>query len=552
MSLDAPSRPQSSPSFSALLSRADDETLQELVGSHAVRLLNALDPRLATPSNLRTICMKLHSPTELLRDPAARIRLLKLLRQEDALRLASMLDLSGGQPYIALENTAIRRRSTSERRLFSFLGIPEPERHEPIEAPTIDRTESNYGLFSHQRRAHMEVSRILRTSDPRLVLHMPTGSGKTRTAMHAVAETLRRTAPTVVIWLAYSDELCEQAIREFETAWKNLGDRQVEVYRYWGGNRHLDIRDVHDGFMVAGLAKAFQRAKRDGDFIARLADRVSLVVIDEAHQAIAETYKFLLDYLVHRRPTTGLLGLTATPGRTWNDPDADRQLSDFFRKQKVSLEIPGYRNPVNFLIDKGYLAQLHFRPLSYSPQLPLNDRQLYELARSLDVPESILRQLAEDEQRNMIVIDAIEDLITRHRRIIMFAATVDHAKLIATVLQARGTDAISVTSTTPLDMRSRTISRYRSQSDTPIVLCNYGVLTTGFDAPQTSAAVIARPTRSLVLYSQMVGRATRGPRAGGNEKAEVVSIVDTNLPGFGEMSETFSNWEDVWDGSRTV
>jgi superfamily II DNA or RNA helicase len=75
---------------------------------------------------------------------------------------------------------------------------------------------------------------------------------------------------------------------------------------------------------------------------------------------------------------------------------------------------------------------------------------------------------------------------------------------------------------------------------------NYGVLTTGFDAPQTSAALIARPTKSLVLYSQMIGRAIRGPRAGGNETAEILTVVDTGLQGFGDVEQAFLNWEDVW------
>ena len=80
------------------------------------------------------------------------------------------------------------------------------------------------------------------------------------------------------------------------------------------------------------------------------------------------------------------------------------------------------------------------------------------------------------------------------------------------------------------------------------VLCNYGVLTTGFDAPRTSAVLIARPTKSLVLYSQMVGRGIRGVRAGGNDSAEIVTIIDQGLPGFGNMAEAFTNWEDTgWD-----
>lgn len=80
-----------------------------------------------------------------------------------------------------------------------------------------------------------------------------------------------------------------------------------------------------------------------------------------------------------------------------------------------------------------------------------------------------------------------------------------------------------------------------------MVLCNYGVLTTGFDAPATSAVLIARPTKSLVLYSQMVGRGIRGPLAGGNSDAEIVTVVDNNLPGFGSVASAFTNWEDVWE-----
>jgi hypothetical protein len=73
-----------------------------------------------------------------------------------------------------------------------------------------------------------------------------------------------------------------------------------------------------------------------------------------------------------------------------------------------------------------------------------------------------------------------------------------------------------------------------------------GVLTAGFDAPKTSAVAIARPTKSLVLYSQMVGRAIRGPKAGGTSNAEVVTVLDRHLPGFGGVVEAFTNWEDVW------
>jgi len=64
--------------------------------------------------------------------------------------------------------------------------------------------------------------------------------------------------------------------------------------------------------------------------------------------------------------------------------------------------------------------------------------------------------------------------------------------------------------------------------------------------PKTSAAIIARPTKSLVLYSQMVGRIIRGEKVEGTKKAEIWTVVDQQLPGFRNISEAFWNWEDVW------
>ena len=83
--------------------------------------------------------------------------------------------------------------------------------------------------------------------------------------------------------------------------------------------------------------------------------------------------------------------------------------------------------------------------------------------------------------------------------------------IFARTLTAIGVKARLITADTDARSRRRTIREFRTASVTPIILCNYGVLTAGFDAPGTSACVIARPTKSLVLYSQMVGRATRGP-----------------------------------------
>jgi superfamily II DNA or RNA helicase len=482
----------------------------------------------------------------MLRDKECRGHLLALLPRGAAVELLQHLGVdSTAAPYGALLSLAVRKNSARELRLFEYFGIvPDPEPASKSDAGLSEAVGSTYPLFEHQRTAARRVSSLLDVEPRRVLLHMPTGAGKTRTTMHVICDHLRRREPTLVLWLAYSEELCDQAAEEFERAWTALGDREVPLTRYWGQH---DLTDgiPNDGLLVAGLSKTYSAARRSIDFIARLADRTSLVVIDEAHQAVAETYRLILD-VVFSKGTTSLLGLTATPGRTWSDIAADEKLSRFFARCKVGLQVEGYANPVDYLIQEGYLAKPHFVPLNYSGSQALSDRDIADISRNLDIPERIVMRLAEDEIRNLRIVEAVERLVPRHRRTLVFAATVEHANLLATVLQARGIDADSVTGESSSSDRERCIRKFKDASEEPRVLCNYGVLTTGFDAPATSAAVIARPTKSLVLYFQMVGRAIRGPRAGGNDDAEILTVVDLGLPGFGDVGEAFLNWEDVW------
>ena len=536
--------------FDDLLSRTDDETLQTLLGSAAVRLIRLLDPSLATPTHLREILLSLHSRESLLLSKDTRLRLFELLRPKEAEILALILDAPDHRNvYQSLKEVKIRRGSDKERALFDFFELSIPRTEVAIEAPSAEPTAPKYPLFAHQRHAAQQVKQYL-TQDPRRVLlHMPTGAGKTRTAMNIIADHLRSHEPTVVIWLAYSEELCEQAVAEFQRAWEYLGDRQLCVYRFWG-THELKVEDVRDGIIVAGLSKVYNAAKRSIRFINQLGMRASLVIIDEAHQAIAETYKLVLDALVIPYENTALLGLTATPGRTWADISADAELAQFFAHRKVTLEVPGYNNPIDYLVAEQYLAQAQYRSLLYQTGIKLTERDLTQIEEDLDIPQYILNRLAEDEQRNLRIILEIEALVHRHQRILVFAVSVEHAQLLACILQIRGFKASAVTANTPSQQREHLISSFKDDSPETKILCNFGVLTTGFDAPRTSAAVIARPTKSLVLYSQMVGRAIRGTKAGGNATAEIVTVVDSNLPGFGSVTEAFRNWEDVWNSTH--
>jgi superfamily II DNA or RNA helicase len=533
--------------FSTLLSRADEETLQALIGADSLRLLHTLDEQLTQPSRLRKVVHALQSPQHLLTESESRRLLFDLLTEDEAWRLASLLDADGARNvYQSLKQARIHKNSTREELLFNFFNLDPPERQEVEQEPALKPYDPAYGLFSYQRRAARKIKRHLRQDSGRVVLHMPTGSGKTRTAMHVIAEHLRRTEPGFVVWLASGEELCEQAASEFEEAWDYLGNRRLKIHRFWGG-RELNTSELGDGFMAAGLSKMRSLGDRDLPALGRIGESCTLVIFDEAHQAIAETYSLVTRSLLVHQNRPGLLGLTATPGRTWADIEEDEKLADSFNRNKVMLEVENYENPVTYLIDEGYLADPEFDSLFVEPGLELTPADRKKLQDRIDLPNNVLRQLAEDEERNTAILTRLEVMLQRHRRILFFGTTVDHAKVMATVLQARDHRAAVITGETEDAARKRRIREFKTDSGDPMVLCNYGVLTTGFDAPNTSAALIARPTQSLVLYSQMLGRAIRGPKAGGNEEAEIATVVDQNLPGFSSVADAFVNWEDVWD-----
>lgn len=535
--------------FEELMRRADEEILQGILGRNVVRLLMALDNKLVSPSSLRDLVVGLKGPQQLLLDKETRGYLIQLLRPAEAVSLCKTLGLPDKNPYKSLTSIDLREFSL-KRRLLQFFGLSvlEADTYDILK-PDKEAVGPKYPLFAHQRKAVLDVEKALSSLPYRVLLHMPTGSGKTRTAMNVISTHFRKHEPTLVIWLAYSEELCEQAAQEFSNSWRYLGDRELSIYRFWGAHS-LDVGQLgYDGFVVMGLSKAYSALKNDSSLIMALGSRATLVVMDEAHQAIAETYQTVLDVLVHLRGDvrpTSLLGLTATPGRSWDDLSADRKLADYFAQQKVMLTVPGYDNPIDFLVFQGYLAKAKFRSLNYNGGTTITGADLRRIGQALDIPEDILKRLGEDIQRNLLIISNIEELVKRHRRIIVFAASVQHSDLLACVLRARGIDAHSLTSATPSRYRASVIEDFKSELNGVKVLCNYGVLTTGFDAPRTSAVVIARPTKSLVLYSQMVGRGIRGPLAGGNPEAEIVTVVDLDLPGFRQVAEAFLNWEDVW------
>ncbi|MFI5752677.1 MULTISPECIES: DEAD/DEAH box helicase [Streptomyces] len=527
--------------FQAVLDAAPLAYVRRLLGEHACELL-ALLREGSVEQTIRKVAASAISPEQLIGDPEERAQLLELLPEDKKAELAERLGWdTSSSPAVFL--SALPWTLEERRAFLGFLGLVVDR---APEAPVSSRrtSEPTYGLFPHQRRAASKVRRLLYSSERRTVLHLPTGVGKTRTGMDLICDHLRQNEPTLVVWLARGRELLEQAALEFERAWASLGNREVTVARMWG-DAPTDLDDLTDGIVVLGLEKAGAAAKSVPGFLDQLALRTTLTVFDEAHQVIAPTYRRVVEALTLRSDSS-LLGLTATPGRTWADISEDEKLADFFARQKVMLEIDGYDNPVTALIDQGYLARPDFRTVAADSGMKLSARDKQALAASFDIPDELITQLADNVQWNLQVVRTVLDLSEQHRRILLFAASIEHSRLIVAILSMFGIDAQQVTGESSTRHRDRVINRFKGPGTRPMVLSNYGVLTTGFDAPAASAAVIARPTRSLVLYSQMVGRVIRGPKAGGTSTCDVVTVVDPALPGFGDVAEAFTNWEDVW------
>lgn len=530
--------------FERFLTRVDEEIVERIVGKSAIQILNTLDTDLTRISKLQTTLLNIYSPIELLSNKGIRNDFIDILKPAEAEELIGRLGrktTSNAFEYLK----SIKFSSHEEfNALLNFFELEKPIQEPDLVLIKEKVVKPQYGLFKHQRKAIAEITDKLYLDNKKVLLHMPTGAGKTRTAMNIICNHFRSHEPCTVVWLAHTEELCEQAAQEFENAWTQLGSRELSVYRYWGAS-NSEIDKIKDGFIVGGLAKIYNLLQRNSKAISAIANNCSLVVMDEAHMAIAPTFKLNLSILISFNAS--LLGLSATPGRTYNDPNIDLELSQFFNKRKVTLKIDGYDNPVDFLIEKGYLARINNQPLLYQSGFDLSESDEKYLKDNLKLSDGFLKRISEDQKRNILIIQKTEELVNRHKRIILFALNVEHSNLLATCLQARGIKAFSITGNTEPTQRKRLIELFKSDTDSTIVLCNYGILTTGFDAPKTSCAVISRPTDSLVLYSQMVGRAIRGPLAGGNNEAEIVTVIDTCLPGFDKVATAFFNWEDVWE-----
>lgn len=410
---------------------------------------------------------------------------------------------------------------------------------------SLSRVEPNYSMYPYQQDITKQVLSSLMGGDSRVLIHLPTGAGKTRTAMNIAAEHLRASDKNVVLWLADREELCSQAYAEFNKAWQSLGNRATSIYGFYS-NSDESLSGIDAGFVVAGLHKFLSLRKNSSRQLEilykELAHKVTMVIFDEAHKSIAPKFKEVVnDFISDDSFKASLIGLTATPGRSYSEEglsEEDALLAEFYKNNKVSMRVAGYLSPIDYLVEKGYLAKANFKSLDYDH----SGITAFEL-KDAGGPET-MNTLAKNVERNRVILRTIIKECQNNAQIIVFACNVEHGINLATALAYRGIKAVSIDSKNDTtETRRAKIQQYKN-GDLQ-VLVNFNVLTAGFDAPKTNVTIIAKPMNSLVQYLQMAGRAMRGHRSGGNRECNIYTVMD-DIPEFQSVSLAFGYWNKMW------
>jgi DNA repair protein RadD len=374
------------------------------------------------------------------------------------------------------------------------------------------------------------------------ILQMPTGSGKTRTAMDIVCETLRTGQD--VLWIANSEELCDQAFQSFIETWHFLKNRPSDAINHLRYRRTASQDSVEATFHVTSIQSiATQSLESSLEKLSRRAidiANLNLVVIDEAHIATAKTYKNALLACTHSG--ANLLGLTATPGRALKTTNhrENEDFSEFFGHKIFSLELG--ENTIDKLTDQGILAVANYVAVEGAIlEQVLDQEQIENLLNSKDIPAEALAILGRDISRNQQILDILSAELSAGKSVLYFATSVENSKIITTSLRMRGFSAAHIDGQTG---PSREVKIQNFKDGKTQLLSNFGVLSTGFDAPKTDVVFIARPTKSIVLYSQMIGRGLRGPVLGGTPQCEIFTVLDNlnDLPANTDIYDYFADY----------
>lgn len=386
-------------------------------------------------------------------------------------------------------------------------------------------------------RIHALLER--KSDDTRGLLSLPTGAGKTRVVVEALVQAIgagRLGGP--ILWVAQTDELCEQAVQTWSEVWRSIGSGgRLRINRLWATNEADPYEDAPQ-VVVATDRKLTAACIPSPDY--GWLTEATCVVIDEAHISTQPSYTDILGWLSLQRGSERcpLIGLTATPFR--GGEDETKHLVGRYGRNRLDWGALS-DDPYAELQEMGVLAQVDHQILD-GVTLELNPEELEHFKTFLRLPTTVDDRIAENATRNQVLLQSILSLQSDWP-VLLFAASVNHARAMAALLSAEGISAAAISADTEPGARRHYVEQFRRGGLR--VLTNYAVLTAGFDAPSVRALYVARPTYSPVLYQQMIGRGLRGPLNGGKERCLIVNVKD-NIVQYGEQL-AFTRFEYLWN-----
>jgi type I restriction enzyme R subunit len=368
-------------------------------------------------------------------------------------------------------------------------------------------------LRDYQRVAVSQVLAAAQAGRKRMYIQMATGTGKTMTAAGIIAKLWSLGLIQRALFLVDRDALAGQAERKFK---EYLGD--TLTVRRATGDRDDRFADV----LVTTVQQLAVRKKYE-QFPS---NHFQLVFLDECHRSYYGDWHGVLEHFAEGGATR--LGLTATPS------DKETQSTDRYFCDKGQYQGPIYRYSIRQGEYDGILAQCHH--FKFHTNVDLYgvhdmgfDFEPDQLGRAVDVPE-----------RSALIAEKYFEVIGRRDPVktIVFAASIRHAVNLRYALIRRynelhhlpPTDATAESFVVAIhnemkDAREKIEEFQRVGGDIKIAV-GVGMLDTGIDAPDVEAILMARPTKSKILYVQMKGRGTRKCRETGKDFYKLVDFVD--------------------------
>lgn len=358
----------------------------------------------------------------------------------------------------------------------------------------------------------------------RQLISLPTGSGKT--VIFAEFPRYFRMKRQMLV-LAHRAELLDQACDKIKQANPDL---KVEIEQ---ADR---TADPESDVVIASVPTL---GRKDSSRLKDLnPDRFFLIVVDEAHHAAAESYKRILKHLKLFDPNTPklLVGFTATPKR-----GDGVGLNEVFQEIAYSRSLPE-------MIQAGYLSPV----AGYRVETDVDLSRVR--TRMGDFVTAQLSSAVNVEQRNSIIIEVFQKYLNG-RQTLCFCVDVAHARNVAEEFNKRGIPAAAVSGDMDMNKRAGILADFSNGKIN--VVANCMVLTEGYDEPSVEGVILARPTKSSLLYTQMIGRGTR--LHPGKENVTIIDIVDvtrenslTTLPSLFGLSNDFDLEGHTTDEARNA